>query len=105
MKTNKAEEPKFKEFNYSGKTFEYSGRLYEAKEGKGKVKSRSYMSLVLNDSITINGCYFTVLDDGAAFISYPQYQKDKEYKSYIFVDKELNEEIEELGKKLKKLVF
>lgn len=106
MKSAKKEEAKkFEEFKYSGKCFEYSGRIYEGSEGKGKVKSRSYMSLVLNDAISINGCYFTVLDDGAAFIAWPQYKKGEEYKSYIFTSEEINEELEALTKVIKKLVF
>ena len=106
MKSAKKEEAKkFEEFKYSGKCFEYSGRLYEGSEGKGKVKSRSYLSLTLNDCLTINGCYFVVLDDGSSFITYPQYKKGEEYKSYIFTDKDIEEELEALSKVIKKLVF
>lgn len=106
MKSAKKEEAKkFEEFKYSGKCFEYSGRLYEGSEGKGKVKSRSYLSLTLNDAITINGCYFVVLDDGASFITYPQYKKGEEYKSYIFTSDDLKDELEALSKVIKKLVF
>ena len=97
MKTAKKEDKaKFEEFKYTGKVFEYSGRIYEGTEGKGKVKSRSFMSLTLNDAITISGCYFVVLDDGSSFITYPQYKKGEEYKSYIFTDQELKEELEAL---------
>ena len=106
MKSNKKEEKaKFNEFSYTGKSFEYKGRIYEGTEGKGKVKSRSYMSLILNDCLTINGCYFVVLDDGAAFITWPQYKKGEEYKSYIFTDEEIKEELEALAKVIKKQVF
>ena len=106
MKNNKKKEKaKFNEFTYSGKIFEYSGRIYEGMEGKGKVKSRSYMSLVLNDAITINGCYFVVLNDGSVFITWPQYKKGEEYKSYIFTSEEIKEELEALAKVIKKQVF
>lgn len=106
MKAAKKEEAKkFEEFTYTGKTFEYSGRIYEGSEGKGKVKSRSYLSLTLNDAITINGCYFVVLDDGSAFITYPQYKKGEKYKSYIFTDEDIKDELEALSKVIKKLVF
>lgn len=106
MKAAKKEEKtKFNEFKYSGKVFEYSGRIYEGNEGKGKVTSRSYLSLTLNDSITINGCYFVVLDDGSAFITWPQYKKGEEYKNYIFTSEELKDELEALSKVIKKQVF
>ena len=106
MKSNKKEEKtKFNEFSYTGKSFEYSGRIYEGTEGKGKVKSRSYLALTLNDSITINGCFFVVLDDGSAFITWPQYKKGEEYKNYIFTSEDLKEELESLAKVIKKQVF
>lgn len=105
MKKAKEEKAKFEEFTYTGKTFEYSGKIYEGSEGEGKVKSRSYLSLTLNDAITIKGCYFVVLDGGSAFITYPQYKKGEEYKSYIFTNDDLKDELEALSKVIKKLVF
>lgn len=103
-KNEKKKEDQFKEFKYSGKTFEYSGRIYEASEGNGKVKTRSYVSLTLNDSFTINGVYYVETED-AGFLTFPQYKKGDEYKSYIFTDKDIKDELDGLCGVLHKLVY
>ena len=96
-KTNKKEEAKtnYSEFKYSGKVFEYSGRLYPKTEGTGKVVARYGLSLTLNDVITIKGVHLVETED-SYFLTYPQYKKGDDYKSYFFIDKALNEEIDAL---------
>lgn len=97
---------KFKEFKYSGKVFEYDGRIYQPEEGKGKVKRRWYLSLTLNNAVTIKGCHLVETED-KVFITYPQYLKNKDkntWESYIFVDKELNDEIDTLISEIAELV-
>lgn len=85
----------FKEFKYTGKVFEYSGRIYPSKEGKGKVLRTWGLQLVLNGVFTLKGVYL-LETESTVFLKYPQYQKDKEYVSYVFIDKELNKEIDGL---------
>lgn len=86
----------FKEFNFKGETFDVSGRLHAKTEGKGKILSRSYLSLCFNGMITVNGCWLIETED-SAFITWPQYKgKDDKYKSYIFVDEKFNEELDNL---------
>ena len=97
-KTNKKDknEATYKEFSYTGKTFEYTGRVWEGKEGKGKVKNNYYLSITFNNLFTINNCYLVETDDNV-FIRWPQYKgKDDSYKPYVFIDKELNDEIDKL---------
>ena len=85
----------YKVFKYTGKVFEYSGRIYPSKEGKGKVLRTWGLQLVLNGVFTLKGVYL-VETESTVFLKYPQYQKDKEYVSYVFIDKELNKEIDGL---------
>lgn len=80
----------YAEFKMKGKTFDYSGRVYPAKK-----KGNPFVYLTLNDVITIQ-CH---LIDGkkGSFIGWPSYDAGKgNYKNLIFVDKDLNDEIEEL---------
>ena len=96
-KTTKNQETKneFKEFKHTGSTFEYTGRVYPAREGKGKVKNTYYLSVTLNGVFTINGAYLVETENNC-FIKWPQYQVKEEYKSYIFTDKEFNKELDGL---------
>ena len=96
-KTNKKEEAKtnYSEFKYSGKVFEYSGRVYPKSEGKGKVVARYGLSLTLNDVITIKGIHLVETED-SYFLTFPSYKSGDDYKSYFFIDKALNEEIDAL---------
>ena len=93
----KTEEKKvtFKEFKFSGKVFEYSGRVYPKTEGKGKVVSRHGINLTLNDTISIKGIYLVETED-KYFLTFPQYKSGDAYKSYIYIDEALNDEIDNL---------
>lgn len=106
INNNKEEKKaKFEEFKFTGKKFEYSGRLFQKKEGKGKVKSRSGFTLDINGLISIKGCELVVSEDNY-FITWPGWYKDKEHKGdFIYIDKELNEEIDELAEVIYKKIF
>lgn len=95
--TKKAEKKaEFKEFQYTGKVFEYTGRIYPSREGKGKVVRTWGMQLVLNGVFTLKGVKL-VETESTVFLNYPQYaDKDGNYKSYVFIDKDLNGEIDGL---------
>jgi DNA-binding cell septation regulator SpoVG len=92
-KSANKETKEFKEFKHTGTTFEYTGRVYPAKEGKGKVKNTYYLSITLNGVLTINGCYLVETENNC-FIKWPQYKSGDDYKSYIFTDKEFNKELD-----------
>jgi DNA-binding cell septation regulator SpoVG len=102
-KTTKEEKVNFKEFKYSGKVFEYTGRVYEKQEGKGKVVSRTVLTLCLNDMITIKGLHLIETDD-SWFIDWPSYKSGDSYKSYFFINKDLNDEIDKLTDAIVKLL-
>lgn len=99
-KKEAAKKVNYKEFKYSGATFEWSGRVFPGKEGHGKIKKRWGLTLSLNGVLDIKGCYL-VETDSSVFLSYPQYStgdgtKDQKWNSYIYISKELNEEIDAL---------
>lgn len=104
-KTNKKEEAKtnYSEFKYSGKVFEYSGLLYPKTEGKGKVVARYGLSLTLNDVITIKGVHLVETEE-YYFLTFPSYKSGDDYKSYFFIDKALNEEIDALTDAIVKVI-
>ena len=85
----------FLEFEFEGKTFDYKGRIYPKKEGKGKVVSRHGLSITLNDNFTIKGCSIVETAD-SFFISWPQYSAGDAMKAYIYVDKAMNDEVDKL---------
>ena len=91
----KKETKAFLKFSYKGKTFDYEGRIYPKKEGKGKVVSKHGMSITLNKNFTIKGCNIVETAD-SFFISWPQYSSGDALKSYIYIDKVLNDEIDKL---------
>ena len=94
--TKKEEAKKeFEEFKYSGKKFEYSGRLFPKKEGKGKVLSKAYVTLTLNEVITISGVWLYETES-SYFLKFPEYKSGDSWKTYIFIDKEMNDEIDAL---------
>ncbi len=100
-KTNKkaANKPEFTEFNIKMKSFDYSGRIYKDSEGNGKGLYRHYLSLCINGLITINNCHLVETSD-KVFIAFPNYKSGDNYKSHIFTDEALKEELDELATKL-----
>ena len=98
-KKEEAKKSSFKEFKFTGKTFEYTGRVFPSKEGGGKVKRRWGLTLCLNGVFSLNGCQL-VETDSNVFITYPQYfvkgktDNDGAWNSYVYIDKELNEELD-----------
>jgi len=91
----KKSEANYKEFSYEGKEFKYSGRLYPDSQKETKKCTITPMSLTLNDVLTIKGCRLMQTDKNA-WIAYPSWEdKNKEYQSYIYVDKEFSQEAAE----------
>lgn len=85
-KTKKAD---YAEFKFKGETFDYTGRAYPAKKN-----GNPFIYLTINDVLTIQ-CHL-VEGKKSSFIGWPSYKAGDEYKSSIYVDKELNDEIDSL---------
>lgn len=106
-KTTKKETKKevaFKEFKVSGKTFEYTGRIYPGNNGSGNTKRYWGLSLTLNGVITIKGVKLVETKNDNIFLSWPSYENKGTWYDYIFVDKELNDELDKVVLALMKLV-
>lgn len=77
----------YAEFKLKGETFDYTGRVYPAKKD-----GNPFIYLTLNDVFTIQ-CHL-VEGKKSNFIGWPSYKSGNDYKSLIYVDKDLNEEID-----------
>lgn len=104
QRTNKKADAKneFKEFSFTMDNFDYSGRIYPAEEGNNGVK-RAYLSLCINDQITINYCHLVITKKNT-FISFPSISVKDDYKSVIYTDESLNDDLDALASELEKLV-
>ena len=93
----------FKEFKFNGETFEYSGRIYDPKDGKGKVKKTYGVTLTLNGVFTLKGVKL-IQTDNSVFLDYPSFKTTKDgkdtYVSYVYIDKDINSEIDKLAEYL-----
>ena len=98
-----AKEETFIEYSMEGKEFNYSGRMYPDKAKETKKCTIIPMSLCLNGMITIKGCKL-FRSDKNSWIQGPQYESGKEYKDYLYVDKNLNKELDKLVSELEKLL-
>ena len=97
-------ENKFKECKVSGEIFEYNIRIFPKTAGKGKILNRWYMTIELNNALSIKGCYLTETESNV-FITFPQYSdKDGKWNSYFYQSEELKKELDNVVSKLMKLV-
>lgn len=95
-KAAEKKEADYKEFKINGVVFSYTGRLYPANATKTDKCDIIPFSLCLNGSITIKGCKLFRTDKNS-WISGPSYKgKDGDYKEYIYIDKQLNPEMDKL---------
>lgn len=95
-KATEKKEADYKEFKIDGVVFSYSGRLYVKNQTSTARCDIIPMTLTLNNCITIKGCKL-FRSDKNSWISGPSYKgKDGEYKEYLYIDKELNAEMEKL---------
>ena len=93
-KTNQA--TGFKEFEFSGDNFDYSGRIYvDRKREAGKLTIYP-VSLTLNGLITIKGCSFYETTNNM-WVGGPQFKSGEEYKDYLYIDKENNKDMDALA--------
>ena len=97
-------ENKFKKLEVSGVIFDYKIRIFPKTAGKGKILNRWYMTIELNNALSIKGCYLTETESNV-FITFPQYSdKDGKWNSYFYQSEELKEELDIIVSKLMKLV-
>lgn len=89
MAKGKAKKADYAEFKFKGETFDYTGRVYPAKKN-----GNPFIYLTINDVLTIQ-CHL-VEGKKSSFIGWPSYQVENKYKSSIYVDKELNDEMNSL---------
>lgn len=90
----------FMEFSFSGSKFSYSGRLYPDKKREAGKLTIVPMSLCLNGVFTVKGCSYYETSK-SCWIGGPQYKAgDNEYKDYLYIDKEMNEDMDNLASML-----
>ena len=85
----------YAEFKFKGEVFDYTGRVYPAKK-----KGNPFIYLTINDVITIQ-CHL-VEGKKSSFIGWPSYEVDGKWKSSIYVDEDLNDEIDSLVEVIEK---
>lgn len=78
----------YKEFNVECGDYTFSGRIYpDLAKTYGKVTSTP-VSLTIDDLMSIKGCSLKQTDKNA-WVSFPEYKnKNGDYVSYVYVDKE-----------------
>lgn len=95
-KKTKASTNGYKEYEMKGNTFDYSGRIYTNKQREAGKLTITPISLCINGVITIKGCSFYETDKNM-WIGGPQYKSGDDYKDFLYIDKELNEEMDALA--------
>lgn len=86
----------FMEFSFSGSKFGFSGRLYPDKKREAGKLTIIPMTLCFNGLVTIKGCSYYETSKNC-WIGGPQYKSGDEYKEYWYLDKELNEDMDNLA--------
>lgn len=87
----------FIEFEMNGKAFDYSGRLYADKKREAGKLTIVPISLCLNGVFTVKGCSYYETSKNC-WIGGPQYKAgDNKYKDYLYIDKEINEDMDNLA--------
>ena len=85
----------FAEFEFEGNEFKYTGRIYTERQKKTKKCTITPFSLTINGLITIKGCKLFVTDKNK-WIQGPQYEYNDEYNDYMYIAKELYDELDDL---------
>lgn len=94
-KETKNKKNDFVEFEFEGNEFKYTGRVYTDRQKETKKCTITPLSLTINGLITIKGCKLFVSDHNK-WIQGPQYEYNDEYNDYLYIAKELNDELDEL---------
>ena len=99
----RTKENNFIEFNMKGKEFDYSGRIFaDSKREAGKLTIYP-MSLCINGLLTIKGCSYYETSKNC-WIGGPQFKSGDDYKDFLYIDKNLNPDMDRLAEEIGKLV-
>lgn len=90
----------YKEFKMKGHTFVWSGRIYTDRERQTGKLTITPISLCINGVFTVKGCSFYETDKNM-WVGGPQFKSGDEYKDFLYIDKELNEEMDALAETIK----
>lgn len=102
-KTNNQKSNDYVEFEYQGKVFTYTGRIYVDKKREAGKLTIYPMSLTLNCVLTIKSCSFYQTKNNM-WVGGPQYKTGDEYKDYLYIDKSINEEMDALAEEIDKAI-
>ena len=103
MANKKKEAAEFIEFEMKGREFDYSGRLFPERQREAGKLTITPMSLCISGLITIKGCSFYQTKNNA-WIGGPQYKIGDDYKDYLYIDSNLNKDMDALAEKIEKLL-
>lgn len=93
----------YKEFEFEGKSFTYSGRIYVDKKREAGKLTIYPITLCLNGVFTIKGCSFYETSNNM-WVGGPQYKQGEEYKDYLYIDKDINEDMDALAEEIEKCI-
>ena len=93
----------FKEFEFKGKNFDYSGRIYPDKKREAGKMTITPISICLNGLITIKGCSFYETKNNM-WVGGPQFKSGDEYKDFVYIDKENNEDMDKVAEAISKAI-
>lgn len=102
-KKNSTKQADFKEFSFKGQHFEYSGRIYPDRQREAGKLTITPISLCLDGVFTVKGCSLYETKDNV-WIGGPQFKSGDEYKDYLYLDKELNEDMDNLAGAISELI-
>ena len=89
-KNTKKESGSLIEFEFEGKEFSYSGRLYPDNAKETKKCTIIPLSLCLNKVFTIKGMKLWRSDKNS-WLTGPSYQSGDDYKDYLYIDKDFSD--------------
>lgn len=98
--SKKTNEKGYVEFKLEDETFTFTGRIYTDKKREAGKLTIYPLSLTLNESITIKCCSFYETDKNM-WVGGPQYKSGDEYKDFVYFDKCINDEMDNLAEKIK----
>lgn len=93
----------YKEFEMKGESFDFTGRVYVDKKREAGKLTIYPMSLCINGVITIKGCSFYETANNM-WVGGPQYKQGDDYKDYLYIDKSINEEMDNLAEVIEKVI-
>lgn len=98
--SKKTNEKDYVEFKLEDETFTFTGRIYTSKKREAGKLTIYPLSLTLNESITIKCCSFYETDKNM-WVGGPQYKSGDEYKDFVYFDKCINDELDNLAGTIK----